>query len=118
MTDWPPGWPAWTVTTVSCEFEGEQRHFIAGPGISYRLEVRLAVSDVGSRVVIRWRQPGEAGDGKTADVVGVLEAAGAASFAIRKSSGELVVVPRERALAGKTVPPPRRPRRTSGDSAA
>ena len=76
----------------------------------YRLEVRLADSDVGSRVVIRWRRP--AGDGReeVADVLGVLEAADAVFFAIRKASGELVVVPRERALAGKTVPPPPRRR--------
>lgn len=102
---------------MNCEREGQPRPFAAGPGMSYRLEVRLSGSDVGSRVVIRWRRPGKAGTGEIADVVGVLEAAGAASFAIRKSSGELVVIPRERALAGKTVPPPRRPKRTSRDDA-
>jgi hypothetical protein len=75
----------------------------------YRLVVRLSGSDVGRRVVIRWRRP--AGDGReeVADVLGILEAADAVSFTVRKASGELVVVPRERALAGKTVPPaPRR----------
>lgn len=78
--------------------------------VRYRLEVRLSATDVGSRVVIRWRRP--AGDGDaTADVLGVLAAADAASFTVRKASGELVVIPRERALAGKTVPaaPRRRP---------
>jgi N-acetylglutamate synthase len=69
----------------------------------YRLEVRLGVGDVGSRVVIRWRRP--AGDGEEiADVLGVLEAADAVSFTVRKASGEVVTIPRDRALAGKTVP--------------
>jgi N-acetylglutamate synthase len=78
--------------------------------VRYRLEVRLTAGDVGSRVVIRWRRP--AGDGREeiADVIGVLETADAVSFGIRKASGELVTIPRERALAGKTVPP-RRDRR-------
>ena len=69
----------------------------------YRLEVRLSAADVGSRVVIRWRRP--AGDGEEiADVLGVLAAADAASFSVRKTSGELVTISRDRALAGKTVP--------------
>ncbi|HEY2241216.1 MAG TPA: hypothetical protein VGI21_20605 [Streptosporangiaceae bacterium] len=76
----------------------------------YRLEVRLTVSDVGQRVVIRWRRPaGDAGE-EVADVLGILEAADDLSFTVRRKSGELVVVPRDRALGGKTVPPaPRRP---------
>jgi hypothetical protein len=46
------------------------------------------------------------------DVLGMLEAAGGESFAVRSASGELVVIPRERALAGKAVPPaPARPAR-------
>jgi hypothetical protein len=75
----------------------------------YRLEVRLAASDVGRRVVIRWRRPaGDAGE-EVADVLGVLETADVLFFTVRRTSGELVVIPRERALAGKTVPPaPRR----------
>ncbi len=85
----------------------------AGPAaVRYRLEVRLSAADVGSRVVIRWRRP--AGDGEEiAAVLGVLAAAGAASFTVRKTSGELVTIPRDRALAGKTVPAaPRRKRGT------
>jgi hypothetical protein len=79
----------------------------------YRMEVRLGAADVGSRVVIRWRRP--AGDGEEiADVLGVLDAVGAASFTVRKSSGEVVTIPRDRALAGKTVPPA--PRRKHPDS--
>lgn len=71
--------------------------------VRYRLEVRLSAADVGSRVVIRWRRP--AGDGdEVADVLGILVAADAASFAVCKASGELVTIPRDRALAGKTVP--------------
>lgn len=74
----------------------------------YRLEVRISDADVNSRVVIRWRRPAADGD-EIADVLGVLVAAGAASFTVRKASGELVTIPRDRALAGKTVPPaPRR----------
>jgi N-acetylglutamate synthase len=75
--------------------------------VRYRLEVRLTAGDVGSRVVIRWRRPAAAGGEEIADVIGILETAGAASFGIRKASGELVTIPRERALAGKTVPPRR-----------
>ena len=76
----------------------------------YRLEVRLSAADLGSRVVIRWRRP--AGDrDEIADVVGVLTAADTAFFTVRKTSGELVTIPRDRALAGKTVPAaPRRER--------
>jgi hypothetical protein len=74
----------------------------------YRLEVRLEAGDIGSRVVIRWRRP-TAGGEEIADVLGVLEAADPVSFTVRKASGELVIIPRDRALAGKTVPPvPRR----------
>jgi hypothetical protein len=73
--------------------------------VRYRLEVRLAAGDVGRRVVIRWRRPAAGNGGaETADVLGVLEAADAVSFKVRKASGELVTIPRTRALAGKTVP--------------
>jgi hypothetical protein len=67
---------------------------------------------VGSRVVIRWRRPAPApapaGGDEVADVLGVLAAADDEAFTVRKSSGELVVVPRDRALAGKVIPPARR----------
>jgi len=69
----------------------------------YRMEVRLSAVDVGSRVVIRWRRPA-GDDDEIADVLGVLAAADAASFTVHKASGELVTIPRDRALAGKTVP--------------
>jgi hypothetical protein len=71
----------------------------------YRLELRLTESDVGNRVVIRWRRPAGGGAAEIADVLGTLEAADAGSFTVRKASGEIVVIPRERALGGKTVPP-------------
>ncbi len=78
----------------------------------YRLEVRLAAGDVGRRVVIRWRRPAGKNGEETADVLGILEAADADSFGVRKVSGEVVTIPRNRALAGKTVPPvPRREHR-------
>lgn len=86
--------------------------------VRYRLEVRLAAGDVGRRVVIRWRRPASNGGEEIADVLGVLEAADTASFSVRKASGELIMIPRSRALAGKTVPPAphRRPDRGPGGS--
>lgn len=81
--------------------------------VRYRMEVRLSAEDVGSRVVIRWRRP--AGDGEEiADVLGVLEAADAVSFTVRKASAELVTIARDRVLAGKTVPHRRVRPRTDG----
>jgi hypothetical protein len=71
--------------------------------VRYRLEVRLSAADVGIRVVIRWRRPAGNGD-EVADVLGVLAAADDASFTVRKATGELVAIPRDRALAGRTVP--------------
>jgi hypothetical protein len=71
----------------------------------YRLEVRLTPSDIGKRVVLRWRRPAAGGGEEVADVLGVLDAADDASFTVRKASGEIVVIPRERALGGKPVPP-------------
>ncbi|HEY7263074.1 MAG TPA: hypothetical protein VH589_16500 [Trebonia sp.] len=70
----------------------------------YRLEVRLTAADVGKRVVIRWSRPAGGSGAETADVLGILEAADADCFRVRKASGELVTIPRGRALAGKTVP--------------
>jgi hypothetical protein len=81
--------------------------------VRYRLEVRLSAADVGNRIVIRWRRP--AGNGEEiADVLGVLAAADAASFTVRKISGELMTIPRDRVLAGKTVPPAPRGERGTG----
>jgi N-acetylglutamate synthase len=78
--------------------------------VRYRLELRLGPADIGRRVVIRWRRPAHGGTDEVADVLGILEAADGAAFTIRTASGDSVVVPVERALAGKTVPPapPRR----------
>jgi len=73
----------------------------------YRLEVRLTPADVGRRVVIRWRRPSPTGGDEIADVLGILEETDAASFTVRTSAGQLVVIPRARALAGKVVPPAR-----------
>jgi hypothetical protein len=85
----------------------------AGRGAQrFRLEVRLTESDVGERAVIRWRRPAGDRHEEIADVLGVLEAADSRSLAIRTASGELVTIPRDRALAGKTIPPP--PRDPSG----
>ena len=70
----------------------------------YRLELRVTADDIGERVVLRWRRPAEGGE-EVADVLGILEAADRVSFTVRKASGEVVIIPRERALGGKTVPP-------------
>jgi hypothetical protein len=73
--------------------------------VRYRMEVRLTADDVGRRVVVRWRRPAATGAGdQVADVLGILEAADGTSFRVRKESGDLVVVPLDRALAAKTVP--------------
>jgi hypothetical protein len=74
-------------------------------GMWYRLEVRLTPADVGKRVVIRWR-PGPADSTQMTDVLGILEQADAGAFAVRTRDGNLVVIPAERALAGRVVPPP------------
>lgn len=79
--------------------------------MAYSFEVRLTGADAGSRVVIRWRRPAAGGGHEVADVLGILEAADAGTFTVRKASGELVTIPRDRVLAGKTVPPPPRGRR-------
>jgi hypothetical protein len=86
----------------------------------YRLEVRLTAADVGQRVAIRWRPP-ELDDSKQmTDALGILEEADEQFFKVRRGrDGQLVVVPRTRALAGKVVPPappPRRPRKAPGSS--
>ena len=81
----------------------------------YRLEVRLTPADVGKRVVIRWVLPGPGDRGRMTDVLGILERADAESFAVRTRDGTLVVVPAERAVAGKVVPPPP-VRRRRGDA--
>ncbi len=78
--------------------------------VRYRLELRLGPSDIGRRVVIRWRRPAHGDTEEVADVLGVLEAADGASFTVRTAAGDSVVIPIERALAGKTVPASR-PRR-------
>ena len=83
----------------------------------FRLEVRLTSADVGRRVVIRWRRPAPGGGDQVADVLGILEDAGAESFAVRTTGGELVLIPAGRALAGKVIPPPPACRRRAGAAA-
>ena len=80
----------------------------------YRLEVRLTPADAGKRVVIRWRRSSPTGGDEIADVLGILEETDAASFTVRTSAGQLVVIPRARALAGKVVPPARPRERHKG----
>jgi len=78
----------------------------------YRLEVRLSAANIGERVVIRWRPPGPAEGTQMTDVLGILEEANEEFFKVRRTrDGQLVVIPRSRALAGKVVPPAPPPRR-------
>ena len=71
----------------------------------YRYVVRIGPEDVGQRVVVRWRRPAPGGGDEVADVVGALEAADDQQFTVRNRRGELVEIPRERALAAKVIPP-------------
>jgi len=81
----------------------------------YRLVVRITAADIGQRVTIRWRPPELDGTSLMTDVLGILEDADDQFFKVRRGrDGQLVVIPRERALAGKVVPrtpPSRRPRK-------
>jgi N-acetylglutamate synthase len=84
-------------------------------GMRYRLVVRITAADIGQRVAIRWR-PAEL-DGSTllTDVLGILEEADDQHFKVRRGrDGQLITIPRTRAVAGKVVPPAppaRRPRK-------
>ncbi len=78
----------------------------------YGLQVQITTADVSERVAIRWRPPELDGTRLMTDVVGILEEADEQYFKVRRGrDGQLIVIPRERALAGKVVPPPP-PRRT------
>ena len=85
----------------------------------YRLVVRVTAADVGKRVTIRWR-PGPEGSTQMTDVLGILEEADDQFFKVRRGrDGQLIVIPRARAVAGKVVPPappPRRPRKAPESS--
>ncbi len=71
----------------------------------YRYVVRIGAADVGQRVVVRWRRPTPSGEDEVADVVGPLEAADEHAFSVRNRHGELIVIPRDRAMAAKVIPP-------------
>ena len=72
----------------------------------YRLVVRVTPADVGQRVTIRWRPPELDGSQLMTDVLGTLEEADDQVFKVRRGrDGQLIVIPRERAVAGKVVPP-------------
>jgi len=77
----------------------------------YRLVVRVTAADVGQRVTIRWRPPELDGTQLMTDVLGILEEADDEFFKVRRGrDGQLIVIPCERAVAGKVVPSgPRRP---------
>jgi hypothetical protein len=79
-------------------------------GVRYRLVVRLTAADVGQRVVIRWLLPDPDERGRMTDVLGILEVYDDEGFSVRTRDGQLVVIPRARAVAGKVIPPPPPPR--------
>jgi hypothetical protein len=81
-------------------------------GMRYQLVVRITAADVGQRVAIRWRPAELDGSKLMTDVLGILEEADDQFFKVRRRDGQLIVIPRERALAGKVVPPAPPPRRT------
>ena len=60
--------------------------------------------DVGRGVVGAWRVPGPGGAG-VADLGGPRGGAEARHSAVRSRRGELVEIPRDRALAAKVIPP-------------
>jgi hypothetical protein len=72
--------------------------------LRYRYIVRITSADVGRRVVVRWLRPVVAGPDEVADVLGILESADGHAFHVRDKHGDLIVVPRERALAAKMIP--------------
>ena len=86
----------------------------------YRLVVRVTAADVGQRVTIRWRPPELDGSQLMTDVLGILEEADDEFLKVRRGrDGQLIVIPRERAVAGKVVPPAppsRRPPKAPGSS--
>jgi len=78
----------------------------------YRLVVRITAADIGQRVTIRWRPPELDGTNLMTDVLGILEDADDQFFKVRRGrDGQLIVIPRARAVAGKVVPPAPPPRR-------
>ena len=84
--------------------------------IHHMAEVGIPPADVGQRVTIRWCPAELEGSSEwMTDVLGILEEADDQFFKVRRGrDGQLVVIRRERALAGKVVPPappPRRPRK-------
>jgi hypothetical protein len=86
----------------------------------FGLEVRVTAADIGKRVTIRWRPPELDGSRLMTDVVGILEDADDQFFKVRRGrDGQLIVIPRARAFAGKVIPPappPRRPRKAPESS--
>ena len=75
-----------------------------GSGLRYRYLVRISETDVGQRVVVRCRRPVVAGPDEVADVLGILESADGEAFGVRDRHSNLIVVPRERAMAARVVP--------------
>src|SRR5215475_1597863 len=93
---------------------------VEATGMRYRLVVRVTAADIGKRVTIRWRPPELDGTKLMTDVLGMLEDADDQFFKVRRGrDGQLIVIPRARAVAGKVVPPappPRRPPKAPGSS--
>jgi len=75
--------------------------------------VPLSAADVGRRVVVRRRLPGERGPSggpALTDVIGVLEAWEEDYAVVRRKDDTTVRIALAEIVAGKTVPPPPPPR--------
>ncbi len=74
---------------------------------------RIGPDDVGHRVVLRRRLPGETGPtGGPAytDVLGILESWDAATVRVRRSDGRLIEIETADVARAKRIPPPPAPR--------
>ncbi|MGI8627547.1 MAG: hypothetical protein ACR2J5_13425 [Geodermatophilaceae bacterium] len=69
--------------------------------------------DVGHRVVVRRRLPGEtgpAGGQAYTDVLGILEHCDASTVRVRRSDGRVIEIPTSDVARAKRIPPPPAPR--------
>jgi hypothetical protein len=96
--------------TRRSERQVEEAPGTGSSGLRYRYLVRISETDVGQRVVVRWRRPVVAGPDEVADVLGILESADGEAFGVRDRHGNLIVIPGERAMAARVVPHRRKER--------
>jgi N-acetylglutamate synthase len=71
-----------------------------------RFSVRIAPTDVGERVTVRFRIDADEGEPGHSDVVGTLLSWDDGLLRIANRHGDTIVVPADRLVAGKVVGPP------------